>query len=60
MSPSQEAEAANRVLVEEILAAEAPEERLLSRLSRLAEDKRDDAVCWLFESLFWRLRITNY
>jgi hypothetical protein len=60
MNPSTEAEAATRVLVEEILAAEAQEERLLSHMSRLAADKRDDAVCWLFESLFWRLRITNY
>src|ERR1700709_2041524 len=60
MTPSTEAEAATRVLVEEILAAEAQEERLLSHMSRLAADKRDDAVCWLFESLFWRLRITNY
>jgi hypothetical protein len=60
MSPSTEAEAANRALVEEILVAEAPEDRLLSHMLRLAADKRDDAVCWLFESLFWRLRITNY
>jgi capsular polysaccharide biosynthesis protein len=55
-----EAEAANRALVEEIVAAEAPEERLLSHMLRLAGDKRDEEVCRLFESLFWRLRINNY
>jgi hypothetical protein len=36
MSPSTEAEAANRALVEEILATEAPEDRLLSHMLRLA------------------------